>query len=427
MVENLVFEGPYSNKDFFNFIKTSQEPRHRWYYFKEGFSSNVVKEAIDAKSIKNKSLKILDIFNGCGTTALTSALLGHHSVGIEINPFLEFTTRVKTNSYSLKRQTFTDLTNKIINESKLGSFSKLEGFSTFTAHSGLDKWLFNTSIIRRYTAMSEVIDTLPANYRNVFRFISLSSVMECCNARKDGKGLRYKKNWQAIKYSSKDLVKAFTNKANIFLDDIEQAPIDSSLKPKIYLGDSRKIMLGDSLTEEKFDLIVTSPPYLNSFDYSDIYRAELFLGEFVHDNEDLRKIRLNTLRSHVQVDWEKTVSYESIMLKPYSEMLEKVETFWNHRIPLMIRAYFDDMYNVLANARKRLRKNAEVWIVVSTSAYAGVHIPVDLLIADSACQSGYNLKGIHCLRHLRTSSQQYRELNAKTTPLRESLIILKKQ
>lgn len=426
MVENLVFEGPYSNKDFFNFITTSQEPRHRWYYFKEGFSSNVVKEAISAKTMKNKTLSVLDVFNGCGTTALTSALLNHRATGIEVNPFLEFTTKVKTNSYNLRKESVVEFMNQIIVKSKWGSYSKLEGFSTFTSHAGHDKWLFNTSVIRRYTAMLEIIDTLPASYRQVFKFLTLSSVMECCNAKKDGKSLRYKKKWQEIKYSSSDLVKIFTGRVAMFLDDIEQTPIAKNIKPKIYLGDSRKILTTDKLQDEKFDLIVTSPPYLNSFDYSDIYRAELFMGGFVESNFELRKIRLKTLRSHVQVDWEKNLSFESKMLKPYIDQIESAGNYWHNRIPLMIKAYFDDMHTVLAEVKNRLKKNAEAWIVVSTSAYVGVHIPVDLLIADLACQSGYNLKGIHCLRYLRTSSQQYKELNAITIPLRESLIILKK-
>ncbi len=426
MYNNLVFEGPYSNKDFFNFIQTSQEPRHRWYYFKEGFSTNVVKEAISAKSSKNKLLKVLDPFNGCGTTALTSSLLRHNSVGVEVNPFLEFTTKVKTNSYPIKEAYFKSYLEQIITESKLGSFSALELYSTFTPKSGNEKWLFNTSVIRRYTAMMEVISELPYTYRNALKFLTLSAMMDCCNARKDGKGLRYKKDWKIKKYSSRDLESCFRRKAGMFLDDIVQAPIKSEFKPRIHLGDSREVLGKSNLFDDKFDLIVTSPPYLNSFDYSDIYRAELFLGGFVTSNDELRKIRLKTLRSHVQVSWEKTLNFESRMLKPYLDAVVNSGSFWNPRIPLMIKAYFDDMFTVLTSAKKLLKKGGEVWLVVSTSAYAGVHIPVDLLIADLACQGGFTLKGIHCLRYLRTSSQQYKELNVDKSPLRESLIILKK-
>jgi hypothetical protein len=426
MVENLVFDGPYSKKDFFNFITTSLEPRHRWYYFKEGFSSNVVKEAIASKARKKGPLNILDVFNGCGTTVLTSALLGHKATGIEVNPFLEFATRVKTSTFNFKRETFINFSKDLINKSKWGNYCSLEGISTFTSTPELNKWLFNTSVIRRFASISGLIDGLPRTYKSAFRFILIAAIMDCCNARKDGKSLRYKRKWQDLNYSSKNLAQAFVSRAITFIDDIEQAPIKKESRPIIILGDSRQVLKSESFPTEKFDILVTSPPYLNSFDYSDIYRAELFLGGFIKNNSDLKSIRLKTIRSHVQVDWNKSINFESKMLKPYIDSICEKGDFWSSRIPLMIKAYFDDMSTVLNLAKPKLNRNAEVWIVVSTSAYSGVHIPVDLLIADVACQNGYLLKGIHCLRYLRTSSQQYKELNTKTTPLRESLIILKK-
>jgi len=426
MLEHLIFQGPYTDKDFFNFVKTSLEPRHRWYYFKEGFSSNVVKEAINSNRIKNKQLNILDVFNGCGTTMLTSSLLGHQSTGIEINPFLEFTSIVKTSSFFPKKDIFFQFANEIVNKSKGGSFSELEGVSTFTMAPGLEKWLFNTSVIRRFSAMSEIIDTLPKGFKNIFKFIALVSIMECSNARKDGKSLRYKTDWKSLKYSSSDVAKEFLKKCHIIYEDIYNAPINNKFKPKLLLGDSRKVLTDKNRFTDKFDLLITSPPYLNSFDYSDIYRAELFLGGFVNNNEELRKIRLRTLRSHVQVNWEQDINFESAMLRPYIEQIEVSGDYWNNRIPLMIKAYFDDLYSVMSNVKNHLNRNAEAWIVVSTSAYAGIHIPVDLLLADIACQLGYKLRGIHCLRYLRSSSQQFKDLNNKKTPLRESLIILKK-
>jgi hypothetical protein len=73
-----------------------------------------------------------------------------------------------------------------------------------------------------------------------------------------------------------------------------------------------------------------------------------------------------------------------------------------------------------------MNKKGQIWFVVSTSSYAGVHIPVDLIIGELAHELGFNLKGIHCLRYLRTSSQQYHQLKVKNAPLRESLIILEK-
>jgi len=38
----------------------------------------------------------------------------------------------------------------------------------------------------------------------------------------------------------------------------------------------------------------------------------------------------------------------------------------------MVQAYFEDMQTVLGHLRKHARTDAHLWMVVSTSAYAGV-------------------------------------------------------
>lgn len=93
----------------------------------------------------------------------------------------------------------------------------------------------------------------------------------------------------------------------------------------------------------------------------------------------------------------------------------------------MVKAYFDDMWRVFSAVYEKLRRCSQVWIVVSTSAYGGVEIPVDTILADLAVHIGFIVNNIHYLRPLRTSGQQWKQLNAVKAPLRESLLILTKQ
>lgn len=427
MENRLVLDGPYKNKDFFNFTTTSEQPRHQWYYFKEGFSSTLVKEAINATNSKKK-LSILDPFSGSGTTALTSALLEHKATGIEVNPFLHFTSIIKSSIWELEESKTHNLINKIVDESKPGAFSDLEGFSTFTSKEGLDKWLFNTSVIRRYTGTLHAINKhVDAHLQPLYKFAALISAMECSNVKKDGKGVRYKKGWQSTAYSGSDFEREFKHLVLKIANDIKNNPIDKKFVPQILLSDSRSYFTSEKRPDNEFDLVITSPPYLNSFDYTDIYRPELFLGGFVSDNLELRKLRLQTLRSHVQVDWNGDINFRTPYLKKFYDLiLERKDMLWNKRIPLMVEAYFDDLATILLQLKSCLRKNGQIWLVVSTSAYAGVHIPVDLIIGELGHELNLRLKGIHCLRYLRTSSQQYAQLNTNKAPLRESLIILEK-
>ena len=120
---------------------------------------------------------------------------------------------------------------------------------------------------------------------------------------------------------------------------------------------------------------VTSPPLtFNSFDYSDVYRPEMFLAGFVADNNQLMRIRLRTIRSHVQANWKLPVKtgFGTVYAKVLKEILLRKDRLWSARIPFRcIQAYFEDMEELLAALSERANPNALLKIAVATSAYAG--------------------------------------------------------
>lgn len=413
----------FSGKGLHNFKTTSQMPRHRWYYLKEGFSAGLVEEAISCNLTRpNQKLQILEPFCGTGTTPLTAALGGHFCTAMEVNPFLAFVSRIKSTTSHWRYKQFYSNLNRVVQSSARGTKSSLEGMSTFTKRDGLDKWLFNRSVLRRFTSLVSAIDIFGGSYKDAMKLSAIVAAYTCCNAQRDGKALRYKSNWRERNYTGKDFMERFRSHISQIAQDISDLPIAHRLKPTILTGDSRQEL--SALEDDMYDLVVTSPPYLNSFDYSDIYRPELFLGDFVRNNDELRQIRLCTLRSHIQVKWPGEVSFDSTLLFPVLNNLNESENLWDRRIPLMVRAYFDDIFKTFKILKAKIRVNGQVWLVVSTSAYGGVHIPVDFILADAANQAGFSLVGIYHLRQLRTASQQWRRLNSKSMPLRESLIIM---
>lgn len=421
-----IHESPFASRGFHNFDTSAQLPRHRWYYFKEGFSASLVEEAIvSAQENTKKNLRIFEPFSGSGTTPLVSSLLGHSCTAVEVNPFLAFVSSVKTFAGIWERKLFLAQLENIITFSGSEKISQLENFSTFSEKEGLNKWLFNRDVLRKYESIMQSIGQLNSEVRDVFILAAIVSAFECSNAKRDGKGLRYKKDWKKRNYTGEDVIQSFKRHALMMLEDNQNFPIQASNQAKIINADSRNAIVTDQVYED-IDLVVTSPPYLNSFDYTDVYRPELFLGGYVDNNQDLYSLRLNTLRSHVQANWPRQTQVECDLLKPILEKLKNVENLWNKNIPLMVEAYFDDLNSIITNVTPKLRSKGQVWIVVSTSAYGGVHIPVDLILAELAHSAGLTLQGIHRLRDLRTSSQQSVQLKAARHPLRESLIILSK-
>ena len=263
--------------------------------------------------------------------------------------------------------------------------------------------------------------------RDLIRLSLIGAAMDVCNAVKDGKCLRYPSNWKESNFGRREFLGTFQKRVGEMMVDLVLCPMRNS-GARIFEGDSRKLKAAE-LNGGKFRLCVTSPPYLNSFDYTDIYRPELFLGKFVSSNEGLKELRLRTLRSHVQVGWEepKDEDLGQLLSNSVADVKKHADDLWNERIPSMIQAYFEDIKVVLSNLRELAQEHSSVWIVVSTSAYAGVEIPVDLIIADIGVQVGWLLRELKVTHYLRRiPGQQWDILYEKKMMmprLRESIII----
>jgi len=400
-----------------------EQPRHRWYEFKEGFSSTLVERAIRETKRDNKStcFTVLDPFSGSGTSPLTALQGNCNAVGYEVNPFMSFVGRTKCRQRTKTADAYTKELNHILVQRPFRLKSPLEGISTFTGFEKNGKWLFNLDVIRAYEALYQHISL--SEDKEFFLLALITSVMQCCNAKKDGKCLRYLKNWKELNYTGTNLREAFGANALRMISDLEKSPLLDGTRD-IAQGDTRKLLQAAEC--DLADLIIFSPPYLNSFDYSDIYRPELFLGKFVKDNNELMRLRKQTLRSHVQCKWDSKDSSTSPWVTAIvQKLIDKQDTLWNANIPQMVSSYFFDMEEVLKQSYRIAKRNSQLWFVVSTSAYSGVEIPVDLILADIATAHGWELDSVNALRKLRTSSQCVDE-NKQKVRLRESLVICRK-
>jgi hypothetical protein len=414
----LLRDSGYSNGD-----DSASMPRHRWYAVKESFSPHLVTRAILETGV-TKDQVICDPFCGSGTVPLVAASLGLTAVGFEVNPFLTFVARTK-----LRRgqpRVFGEFMADFVGAIHGRKHSPLETFSTFGEENTRGRWLFNTAILRCFEEGYRACrDTVPS-VRGLAKLCLIAAAMDCCNAKRDGKCLRYKTDWRSAENGKHEFLKALANRARAVTEDLCAMPLTDS-KSLVYQGDSRRTINDRSLP--RFRLCVTSPPYLNSFDYTDIYRPELFLGGFLDGKAELKALRHKTVRSHVQANWERAT--QSDFGRHYRRSLSKVraasEHLWDARIPLMIQAYFEDIANVLSALRGRAAPHARLWLVVATSAYAGIEIPVDMIIADIGEKVGWRLREVGLLRDLRSSGQHQKRANGNGEDcvwLRETVVIM---
>lgn len=405
------------NGGYSNYENTTELPRHRWYYYKEGFSPLLVENAIEQIGIQKDDL-IIDPFNGSGTTTLTASLKGHKSFGIEVNPFTSFLSETKVRDVKTKNIDFWKET--LVENSKKGAESDLIGFSTFSKTDQLDKWLFNESVLKAFEGGWNLVNTIPShNLKKLFRLALISSAMQNCNATKDGKCLRYRDYWLQNGFDKATFLESLNANIKQIKTDIISHPIKE--KPTIVNGDSRRI-LNSINSFDRFKLCITSPPYLNTFDYTDIYRPELFLGKFVNTKTQLHDLRLRTVRSHIQAKWKSPIlsNFGSLYQQSINHVNQNAENLMDKKIPLMIQAYFEDMFNILRMLKAKADKDAQLWFVVSNSAYADKEVPVDLIIGDIGSQVGWYLKEVGVLRYLRKRKTKH---SPNVIELRESVVI----
>lgn len=400
-----------------NFSRRRFHPIHRWFYYHEAFSPELIEKVID-DYCESKNGSIIDPFNGGGTTTLVSAFKGMDSTGLEVNPFSYFLSTVKCQQY--KRQDTIDIRREI-NRFKNISKKKCDA----PALSIIDR-LFDAPVLEDLLNIkAEIYEVGNKKVRDFLMLGWLSILERVSNYRKGGNGLKKRERSVSDKNVRGQLLAQF----DLMVEDVEslinQKAYAHFIKPELkYLNCVNNF----PRLREKFDLAVFSPPYLNCFDYFEVYKTELWMGDFVKSYDQLRQLRRNTLRSHLNATFESELSTEKSFIKIIEPAFNyfKEQKLWDKKIPSMVWFYFEDMFRALKNLSLILKPNGACVIVVGNSAYANAVIPVDVLLATLSTEVGFECVSIDVARRNETSSQQHKNLGNFSKYLRESLVILRR-
>jgi len=392
-----------------NFNSNSTTPIHRWYYFKEGFSHKLVDQVTDEFFHANGTNEILDPFCGSATTLVTAQSRGIKSTGLEINPFLAFVSQTKTNNHVDVNQFNYDYKTVLARGKKLVT-KKLEtpALTTF-------KKVFTKTNLRKVLALNKAIEkTTNQKNKNLLKLALASIVEDSSKIRRSGKGLRI------VEKQRQDPFDLFLEKCQPMAEDLEAGK--NRVDAKVKNQDARDVA---NVFGSKVNLVLFSPPYLNSFDYTEVYKLELWLLGFVKDYTQFGALSKQTLRSHLSSQY-KTNGFEHALIEEIKTKIAK-QSLWNSNIPKMIKAYFSDMNEVFAGLERILQPKTTVAFVVGNSSYGGIPIATDLLLSDLAEKRGFSVEEIRIARKLTTSPQQLKDYSKqKKKYLRESMVILKR-
>jgi len=393
------------------YVLNKQIPLYNWFKYKEGFSRELVVQLFREFALQPGDI-VFDPFLGCGTTLLAGKEFGIHGVGIDMLPTSVFVAQAKLTEWP-------DIDLLLRATQKLTSTPFREPTSSFP-DVRIINLAFTKETQRELLFFKEEIESFEQPVRH-FLMLGLLSILESVSSTsKDGQFLRLV---EKIIPPVRDALRSVLAQMIADLSEIRMFgfPAQTKAKTLVMQGDAREMCLPKKYIGN-VAAVITSPPYLNRYDYSRTYALELCLLT-VKSHKDMVNVRHSLLRSHVE---SREHEGKVINLPVLEEVLRGVRSkpLNNERLPIMIEGYFEDMNLVIRNMAAYLKPGGRVALVVANAQFNGESVPTDLMLCELAERFGLTTESIWVTRYKGNSSQQMAIYGRR--PVRETILFWRK-
>lgn len=423
-------------------------PVHRWFTFKEAFSPDLLATLIRELGLRGP-LNVIDVFGGVATTALAGQLDENINAvtSIEYSPFAQFVGATKLSWPELDPARLETMLKPAL------SYDAASGGPPPILSSFHNRRVFAPQTVRSLVSARDHVrrlDLSPAE--KDFFLLGLAAVVEdLSGAMKDGRALRIKGNrtrrptslaaTRPRTLANGRVKRALAGQWSAMIDDLELLEEDAALAARAHVahlrGDARCLGAMQErplVPDEWADLSCFSPPYLNCLDYTEVYKLELWLLEFVTTQDEFRAVREGTLRSHPSIRFESRPISDGVE-SPVLDHAAKLSRWMasksvRREVARPLIEYFQDMLEVWKQQARVLKKRGIAACVVANSTFSrrsrdedGNYLeewrfPVltDSLLASLALEAGFERVEIWPARDLRPR-------NTRSAAARESVVI----
>ena len=352
------FDNIPENREWaFESVRSTEQWTHGYHRYPAKFLPDVVRKIIEEYA-KGSNL-IADLFAGCGTTLVEAKIHGISSVGVDINPVAKLITKVKTTPLAPDnlQQAYTALVNLFdkYNESDYEDIKK---------HERIDYWFTPSQKAKIAFLYDKVFHLEVDDDTKDFFYVCISHILKNCSWWLQS-GTKPQRDMEK---EPEDPFNEFKRHCNKMIGWNEK--FYNELSKIGYLGIPCEIYLGDarhtSITSESIDAIITSPPYVTSYEYADIHQLTAYWMEYISDIHEFRKKFIGS-----------SYSGNDSLIVPNSKQAQKIVNDLSENskhIARDVAQYFNDMQEVAKEMARVLAPNGHACIVIGNTKIKEVQI-----------------------------------------------------
>lgn len=380
---------------------SDQNRVQRWANFIAGYSIEFVEICLQ-KSDPLAGL-VLDPFLGCGSTLVAAKNLGFRGIGYDRHPVFLTLAKAKLENYTVEDVKNVKKLLSSYNSSLMGSFYA-ENADKF-----LKKLFEADDLIHIYRALQSLDRCKDIRLKPLAITYFLKACEAACGSQTDGIYKAPTSRKKRIHF-----LESLSKVEDLLLEDIQ-----SEWYQTHWIDRPQQNCINESSTnmervaDESIVSCITSPPYLNNFDYAEMTRMHLYLLGWANSWGDISKYVRNDLITNTTtaLKGKKDLKFQNgcrnslcDRLLPELDSLvsdlrkEKKSRAGKKDYDYLIYPYYSEITQVLLEIYRVLKKHGTVDWVVADSALYGVHIKTHLHTAEIMRSIGFKNIKIECMR-----------------------------
>jgi hypothetical protein len=356
-----------TESSFWNHGNQKELLLHRIHAYPAKFPSFLVQKFIEHFEKRGKEICLVaDPFCGCGTSALESARLGKDFWGCDINPVATLIARTKSQQFLPNH--LKGLYEEI---RSYASASRIKSSKSYQCNTRLNYWFDFETNIKLYQLLQSIKRKVSKGKYRDFFLTGFSNILKPCS-RWLTKSIKPQIDPRKIPAVP---LEAFDRQIQMMIKAVEQ--LQDLLELQTNISISNQNLLELKVKQCFADLVITSPPYVTSYEYADLHQlSTLWLGY----SDDYRDLRRGTIGSEHHNDYTEHI-YELVNLvaKDTYDKLQKVD---KSKAKSVLK-YFYDLNLALGKIREIVKIKGSVAFVIGNTKYKGVTIDNAKFLAQS--------------------------------------------